>query len=77
MNALDNHTGQRYIPFMIEKTVNKHKLGAVDEQKVDLLFWLSQTPAERIAAVDLLRAQHADTSKGIQRTVHIVKRTGR
>ncbi|HNT28534.1 MAG TPA: hypothetical protein PKH10_10195 [bacterium] len=62
---------------MIERSVNKHKLGAIDEQKADLLFWLSKTPAERVAAVDFLRAQHAETSKRIQRTVHIVKRAGR
>ncbi|HOW51524.1 MAG TPA: hypothetical protein PLV42_05705 [bacterium] len=62
---------------MIERSVNKHKLGAVDEQRADLLFWLSKTPEERVAAVDFLRAQHADTAKGIQRTVHIVKRAGR
>lgn len=62
---------------MIERTVNKHKLGAVDEQKADLRYWLSKTPQERIAAVDLLRAQYAETSKGIQRTVHIVERAER
>ena len=42
---------------MIEKVVKKRRLEDFSEIKEDLAYWLSKSPEERVAAVELLRRQ--------------------
>jgi len=59
---------------MIEKVVKKADLKDFDEVKENLAYWLSKTPAERIAAVEYLRSLHGETSARLQRTVRVIQR---
>jgi hypothetical protein len=40
----------------------------------DLKYWLSKSPEERVAAVELLRRQHHGSTERLQRVVSIVQR---
>lgn len=60
----------------MKKQVKKYKLG---EQPNDLAFWLTLTPAERIAALEELRERHVyfflnGVNPGFQRVYKIIKR---
>lgn len=49
-----------------------------DEQQSDLLYWLSKTPQERLAALEILRNQYVrleDIQPGLQRVCRIVTST--
>lgn len=60
--------------FMIEKVVKKRRLTDLSQTKEDLDYWLKQTPAERVAAVDYLRRQVHGNSGRLQRVVRVVER---
>jgi hypothetical protein len=60
---------------MIAKTVRKGNLRNVSEVRENLAYWLSKTPEERIAAVELLRRQQDGTSERLQRTARVVQRS--
>jgi len=57
---------------MIAKTMRKESLRNISEVKEDLAFWLTKTPEERIAAVELLRRQQHGSSERLQRTARVV-----
>jgi len=60
---------------MIEKVVKKGNLRELESARENLAYWLSKTPAERIAAVDYLRRQrHGDTER-LQRVARVIQRT--
>ena len=58
----------------IDKVVTKVRL---DEQSSDLSFWLSKTPQERIAALELIRNEYNRGKYGsdirLQRVCRVVK----
>lgn len=58
---------------MIEKTVKKYNLNDGDLIKSDLQYWLSQSPEDRISAVEILRKQYNGNTARLQRTVRIIQ----
>lgn len=58
---------------MIEKAVRKLDLKRDSSIKEDLAYWLSKTPQERIAAIELLRRQHHGSSERLQRSARVVQ----
>jgi len=60
---------------MIRKTVHKGELERANETRENLEYWLSRPPAERIAAVELLRRQVYGDLPRLQRTVKIIRRS--
>ncbi len=60
---------------MIRKVVNKHNLCDFSSIKEDLIYWLSKTPEERVAAVDYLRKQHHGSTERLQRSARVIKRS--
>lgn len=59
---------------MIEKVVKKRRLEDFSEIKEDLAYWLSKSPEERVAAVELLRRQRHGSRERLQRVVKVVQR---
>lgn len=59
---------------MIEKVVKKRKLEEFSEIKEDLAYWLSKSPEERVAAVELLRRRCHGSSERLQRVVNVIQR---
>ena len=59
---------------MIEKVVRKANLRDFSEIKENLAYWLSKTPAERIAAVEQLRREHYGSSARLQRCARVIQR---
>ncbi|MCX5632683.1 MAG: hypothetical protein NTW93_03280 [Phycisphaerae bacterium] len=57
---------------MIKKVVAKKRLGEFSEIRENLEHWLSKTPQERLAAVDLLRRQRYGEIR-LQKVVRIIK----
>lgn len=71
-------SGRRWcciIDFVIEKKVHKHRLDEHFEIRENLQYWLSRSPEERLAAVDLLRRQLYGDTKRLQRTSQVVQRS--
>ena len=60
---------------MIEKVVHKRDLRNFSSIKEDLRYWLTQTPEERVAAVDYLRKQRHGSTERLQRSVRVIKRS--
>jgi hypothetical protein len=60
---------------MIEKVVNKLNIEKDSSIKKDLVYWLSKTPRERIAAIEFLRRQYHGSSARLQRSVRVVQQT--
>lgn len=60
---------------MIKKTVSKHSLRDPSSGQVDLNYWLSRPPQERIAAVEHLRRQLYGSSIRFQRIARVIKRS--
>lgn len=58
---------------MIEKVVKKYELTDDSADKDDREYWLSKTPEERIAAVEILRRQYYGSSTRLQRVARIIK----
>lgn len=62
----------------MEKVITKAKL---KDRKNDLAFWMTQTPAERVAALESLRADYMkgipDAERGFQYVCTIVRRKQR
>ena len=60
---------------MIERVVNKLPLKSAPS---DLQYWLSKTPTERVAAVEVLRRQvigeYSGTESRLQRVCTIISR---
>ncbi len=61
---------------MIERVVRIRKLES-DTRRDDLAYWLTRSPAERIAAVESLRKQFHGTAAGLQRIARVVQRAQR
>ena len=59
---------------MIQKVVNKHDLHDFSSIKEDLLYWLSKTTEERVAAVDYLRKQYHGSTERLQRSARVIQR---
>jgi len=60
---------------MIEKTVKKFDLKRDSSIQEDLAYWLSKTPRERIAAIELLRGQYHGSTTRLQRSARVVQQT--
>jgi len=60
---------------MIQKIVNKRDLHNFSSIQDDLIYWLSKTPEERVAAVDYLRKQYHGSRERLQRSVRVIKRS--
>lgn len=58
---------------MIRKIVKKKTLDVRQSIKDDLDYWLSRTPEERIAAVEILRKQYDGNSNRLQRTARVIQ----
>jgi len=60
---------------MIERVVNKHPM---ETPPSELQYWLSKTPNERVAAVEVLRRQvigeYSGTESRLQRVCTIISR---
>jgi len=59
---------------MIEKVVRKFDLAKFSEIKENLAFWLSRPPAERVAAVEILRRQMDGSAARLQRAARVIER---
>ena len=64
-----------YNKNMIRKVVNKLTLKDSSSVKMELAYWLSKSPDERIAAVENLRRQEHGSSERLQRTIRVIQRT--
>jgi hypothetical protein len=60
---------------MIRKVVKKGSIDSFSSVSDDLQYWLSKTPAERIAVVEFLRIQNHGSSIRLQRTVRVIQQT--
>lgn len=60
---------------MIQKVVRKANLKDFSEVKANLSYWLSKTPEERVAAVELLRRQYNGGSGRLQRSARVIQRS--
>jgi len=60
---------------MIQKVVNKRDLHRFSSIREDLIYWLSKTPEERVAAVDYLRKQYHGNTERLQRSAQVIKRS--
>ena len=60
---------------MIQKVVQKRNLTIYSQAKEDLAYWLSQSPEERVLAVDYLRRQYHGSTERLQRVARVVQRT--
>ena len=58
---------------MIEKTVKKLDLKRDSSIKEDLVYWLSKTPQERIAAIEFLRRQYHGSSARLQKSARVIQ----
>jgi len=58
---------------MNRQNVKKHRLSDFDEVKDNLEYWLSRSPAERVAAVDQLRREFNESPVRFQRTARIIQ----
>ena len=59
---------------MIEKVVKILDLKKDSSIKEDLIYWLSKTPEERIAAIEFLRRQYHGSSERLQRVDRVIQR---
>jgi hypothetical protein len=57
----------------MKKVVTKRNLKD-SSQQADLAFWLSQTPDDRVSAVEILRRQYNGSSERLQRVSRVVER---
>ena len=62
---------------MIERIVKKGTLSTHDEAQQNLRYWLSRTPAERLAEVERLRVLRYGTGHRLERVVRIRHRKSR
>ena len=58
----------------MDKVVKKYNLKKHSSIEEDLAYWLSKTPAERIAAVDYLRRIYYGYPLRFQRVIRVIKR---
>lgn len=61
---------------MIARVVRIRKLDSYTLRE-DLAYWLTRTPAERIAAVESLRKQFHGSTARLQRIARVVQRAQR
>jgi hypothetical protein len=59
---------------MIQKVINIRN-AAESSIKIDLAYWQSRSPEERISAVEILRRQYYGGSERLQRVSRIADRT--
>jgi hypothetical protein len=58
---------------MIQKVINKRDLRDFSSIKEDLIYWLSKTPEERVAAVDYLRKQYHGSTERLQGIARVIE----
>lgn len=61
----------------MEKVVRVVGLDQLDEAGVNLSYWLSREPSERIEAVEILRRLVDEGSARLQRVARVVQRDSR
>jgi hypothetical protein len=61
--------------LMIKKVVKKGELEDFCGIKENLAYWLSKSPEERVAAVELLRKQRHVSSERLRRVVKVIQRS--
>lgn len=61
----------------MEKVVRVVSLDQLDEANVNLSYWLSREPSERIEAVEILRRLVDEGSARLQRVARVVQRESR
>lgn len=59
---------------MIEKVVRIKRMSEHNQVAEDRAYWLSKTPAERIAAVERLRRERHGDAVRLQRVARVIKR---
>ena len=65
-------------PFQFDKTA--FSVGSLDEEPDDLAYWLSKTPGERLAAMELMRQINYDydpVTDRIPRVLEVIERAPR
>ncbi len=60
---------------MIEKVVRKANLQDFSEIKENLAYWMSKSPAERVAAVETIRRMHHGNLPRLQRCIRVIQRS--
>ena len=58
---------------MIRKAVQKQDIDKYSEIRQNLQYWLSRSPEERLAAVDVLRREYYGDSQRLQRVARVVQ----
>lgn len=58
---------------MIKKIVKKRDLEDSNAAKLDLEYWLSKSPGERLAAVDTFRKLFHGSSARLQRVARVIE----
>ena len=61
----------------IRKVVRKLTLREAASPKLDLEYWLSRPPEERIAAVEALRRQMHGSTARLQRSARVIQQASR
>jgi hypothetical protein len=62
-----------YNKDMDRKIVQKHDMDNYSEIRLNLEYWLSRPPEERLAAVDTLRREYYGDSYRLQRVVRVIQ----
>ena len=60
---------------MIEKVVKKMPMDGTREIRDNLAYWLSRSPAERVAEVERLREMVCGRTQRLQRVARVIKRS--
>jgi len=59
---------------MIEKVIRKGNLHCLQSAGENLVYWLTRSAEERVAAVDYLRKQYHGNTARLQRVARIIQR---
>lgn len=59
---------------MIKRILKKGNLNGPSHKGIDLAYWLTKSPRERIEAVEILRRQYNGSTARLQRTIGVVQR---
>ena len=62
---------------MIAKVVRRLDRSSESEAALDLAYWLSRSPAERVEAVEELMRQHHGDAARLQRVARVLERPRR
>ncbi|MBI4650056.1 hypothetical protein HY745_01945 [Candidatus Desantisbacteria bacterium] len=59
---------------MIKKIVKKYNLNDSFQIGSDMKYWLTKSPQERIAAIEILRRQYNGSTERLQKIVRVIQR---